>query len=130
MRTIVRVIGVGAIVLAVAAPSVALAHPHRHASVVSRGACSGEARWRLVLATDGDRLGVAFRVDAAATGEVWRVAIAHDRNAVFLARRVATEPDGLFGVRLILRNHEGPDLVRARAVNTVTGETCVGRAVI
>jgi hypothetical protein len=130
MRAIVRILGVGVLVLAMAAPSLALSRPHRQASAVARGACSDEARWRLALVTDGGRLGVAFRVDASVAGELWRVAIAHDRDAVFLARRVATEPDGIFGVRLVLRNHEGPDLVRARAVNTVTGETCVARAVI
>ena len=70
MRAIVRILAVGALALAVAAPSAALAHRHRPASVVARGACSGEAVWRLALATDGPRLGVAFRVDASVAGEL------------------------------------------------------------
>jgi hypothetical protein len=129
MRAIVRILVGATLVLAVAAPTAALAH-QREVSVVSRGPCSADGRWRLGLATDGDRIGVGFMVDASVPGELWRVRIAHDRFVVFAGRRIATEPDGIFGVRLMVRNLQGPDVIRARAVNTVTGETCFGRAVI
>lgn len=54
----------------------------------------------------------------------------HDGFTVFAGRRIATEPDGIFGVRVAMRNLRGPDVVRARGIDTVTGEVCRGAAVI
>ena len=38
--------------------------------------------------------------------------------------------EGNPGVRVAMRNLRGPDVVRARAIDTVTGEVCHGAAVI
>ena len=124
--TIARIVAAGTLLLvAVAGPAAA-----RETSVVARGTCSGDSTWRLVLVTDGERIGAGFRVDAPTPGELWRVRIVHDGSTVFAGRRIATEPDGIFGVRVAMRNLRGPDVVRARAIDTVTGEVCHGAAVI
>lgn len=124
--TIARILVAGVLILvAVAGPASA-----RQTSVVARGTCSGESHWRLTLVTDGERIGAGYRVDAPVPGELWRVRVLHDGYTVFAGRRIATEPDGIFGVRVAMRNLRGPDVVRARALNTETGEVCRGHAVI
>jgi hypothetical protein len=126
IATIVRIVTAGALAaVTVAGPATAT-----ETAVVARGMCSGESHWRLALATDGAKIWAGYKVDAPVPGEVWRVRITHNGYTVFAGRRVATEPDGIFGVRLSMRNLDGPDVVRARSLNTVTGEVCHGRAVI
>jgi hypothetical protein len=97
--------------------------------VIRRGACSGRSDWKLKLSDQDGRIEVDFEVDQNRAGEVWRVRIRHDGDLVFAGRRTTRAPSGSFGVRILQGNRVGDDAFRARAVNTRTGETCLGRAV-
>jgi hypothetical protein len=97
--------------------------------VIRRGACSGRSDWKLKLSDEDGRIEVQFEVDQNRVGDIWRVRIRHDGDLVFAGRRTTRAPSGSFEVRILQRDRAGEDAFRARAVNTRTGETCVGRAV-
>ena len=97
--------------------------------VIRRGACSGRSDWKLKLSDEDGRIEVEFEVDQNVVGDVWRVRIRHDGDLVFSGRRTTTAPSGSFEVRILQRDRAGDDRLRARAVNTETGEVCAGRAV-
>lgn len=111
--------------LAVGAPAIAGAPTEAGA----RGACSDGSTWRLRLVAGEEMIGVRYRVNSDVAGELWKVRIKQNRRVIFLGRRL-TNGDGDFGVRLATRNTKGLDVFRAAAKNTVTGETCRGRAAI
>jgi len=97
--------------------------------VIRTGACSGRSDWKLKLSDEDGRIEVEFEVDQNVVGDVWRVRIRHGDDLVFAGQRTTKAPSGSFEVRIVERNRAGDDVFRARAVNTDTGETCVGRAV-
>jgi hypothetical protein len=99
-------------------------------TVIARGPCSGDSRWALVLVKDGGAIHVGYRVVSGVSGETWRVRVLHNRRVIFRGLQVTHGDHGAFGFRLLTRNLEGPDVIRARARNLSTDELCRGRAVI
>ena len=97
--------------------------------VIRRGSCSGASDWKLKLSEENAKIEIEFQVDQNVVGDVWRVRIRHDGDLVFAGRRTTKAPSGSFEVRIVEPDRAGDDVLRARAVNTRTGETCVGRAV-
>jgi hypothetical protein len=101
----------------------------KEGDVIRTGACRERSDWKLKLSEDNGRVEVEYEVDQNRVGDVWRVRIRHDGDVVFAARRTTKAPSGSFTVRLLQRNRAGDDVLRGRAVNLRTGETCGGRAV-
>jgi hypothetical protein len=124
IRTGVVLVG---IVGLVAAGPVAGAHER---SAAARGACSGDSHWSLRAIDLGRAIGVRYRVVTGVDGDIWKVAIAHNRRLFFLGRRITGDPEGSFVVRRLARDLPGRDLFRARAWNRETGEVCRGRLAI
>ncbi|MEX0755587.1 MAG: hypothetical protein WD739_06865 [Actinomycetota bacterium] len=114
--------------LLAAGSAAALAHPGG-TDGGARGACSGDATWKLRLHAHERRIGVGYKVQSAGEGELWKVRIKQNRHPIFAGRRLTGE-DGSFAVRLVARNTKGIDVFRAAAKNVETGETCRGRAAI
>lgn len=128
MRSI-RTAATAALAAAILAGPVAGSALAKDGDVIRRGACSGSSDWKLKLSDEDGRIEVEFEVDQNVVGDVWRVRIRHDGDLVFADRRTTKGASGSFEARTVERDRAGDDAFRARAVNTSTGETCVGRAV-
>jgi hypothetical protein len=99
--------------------------------VERKGTCSNNSRWELELEKDDGRIEVEFEVTTKRAGQKWRVRILQNDTLTFKGTRVAKRDDDDrpdFEVEIDRRDRPGVDRFRARAVNTVTGEVCVGRA--
>jgi hypothetical protein len=128
------VIGVLATIAMLAAMPAASAHRPAHEPghdvVVARGTCSADSTWALRLIEHRRRIAVAFRVDSDTPGEPWLLKLRHGRRLVFVDVRRSSGPDGFVGMRRVVRNTRGLDMIGARAVNLETRERCTGRAAI
>lgn len=131
-RKIRGVVGAISVAAVLGAMPVAAARGHGTGAdeVVARGRCDGGSTWALRLVEHRRWIGVAFRVDSDAVGEVWRVQLRHEGRPFFLDLRRSSDPDGFVGVRRPVRNTRGLDVVAAKAVNLETRERCVARAAI
>jgi hypothetical protein len=98
--------------------------------VVKTGNCSGTSDWKLKLSTEDAGIQVEFEVDTNKVGQTWHVRILEDGTKIFSGNRVTKAPSGSFTVRKLADNPPGTDSFKARATNTVSGETCVARASI
>jgi hypothetical protein len=125
----IRTAAATALTAAILAGPVAGTAPAKDGDVIRQGACSGRSDWKLKLSDEDGRIEVEFEVDQNVVGDVWRVRIRHDGELVFADRRTTRGPSGSFEVRIVEPDRAGDDAFRARAVNTSTGETCVGTAV-
>ena len=119
---LMRSMAAAALVGAILAGSLAGSALAKDGDVIRRGACSGSSDWKLKLSDEDGRIEVEFEVDQNVVGDVWRVRIRHDGDLVFSGRRTTTAPSGSFEVRILQRDRAGDDRLRARAVNTETGE--------
>jgi hypothetical protein len=115
---------VGIVGLLGAAP-VAMA---KDGDVIKRGSCSGASDWKLKLSPENGRIEVEFEVDSNKVGQTWQVRLTKNGTQIFSGSRVTQAPSGSFSVRKVTPNGAGSDVIRGRAVNGNTGETCVGSA--
>jgi len=98
--------------------------------VIRRGSCSGASAWKLKLSPENGQIEVEFEVDSNRAGQTWTVRIRQNGVLIFSGSRVTQPPSGSFTVRRLAQNHAGTDAFRARAVNTSSGEICLGSASI
>ncbi|MEX2439584.1 MAG: hypothetical protein WD739_06860 [Actinomycetota bacterium] len=99
------------------------------ARVSRRGACSGPSVWKLSVARDAGRLTIRFLVRGGKADQRWNVFISDNGERVFTGSRISGA-GGYFAVRADTRDRAGRDRIKASAVNTVSGESCRGRAAI
>jgi hypothetical protein len=130
MTRTAKAIASAALVAALVGTAPGPAHA-RSGDVTKKGSCSAASVWKLRLRPeDGGRIQVEYEVDANRVGEAWRVRIVQNGTRIFAAKRVTKAPSGSFTVHLRTDGAKGTDAFKARAANTSTGETCVGRASI
>lgn len=97
--------------------------------VTRRGSCSGPSVWRLRLVKDDGRIKVRFEVSGGKAAQRWNIFISDSGDRIFAGDRISG-PNGSFVVRTATRDRDGRTRIRAGANNTVSGETCRGRAAI
>ena len=115
------------IVLAGVTPNVSLAHEDR---LVRRGDCSGPSEWKLVVRKeDAGTLRVKLEVEGGRSGQKWHVFLSDNGTGFFAGSRISGS-NGYFEVSRRTANRAGSDTIRAGASNTVTGETCNGKATL
>jgi hypothetical protein len=129
MRRLV-VLGLTALVAAVALTAAMPAAAADDDDIIRRGNCTGATDWKLKLDRDDGRIEVEFEVDQNRNGERWRVTLRRDGNRFFRGVRTTHGPSGSFEVERKTRNPAGPDRIKARAVNLGSGEVCKGAATI
>ena len=91
------------------------------------GSCTSNSNWELKGKHDDGLLEIEYEVDQNINGRQWRVRLTDNGERIFRGRRTTTAPSGSFTVEIRRPNLAGPDVIRARAVDTVTGEICRGR---
>jgi hypothetical protein len=130
--TMRKLLMTGAVAVVVAALTfsgiAASASPGPARDVVTRGACSGSSHWKLDLSRHGTgRIEADMEVHSATAGQRWHFAF-RDNGVRFGVGTRATQPDGSVDLRRVTANRTGPDVIRVRAKNLATSETCLGRA--
>lgn len=89
--------------------------------VVRVGSCTGSSTSKLKLKLEDGRTEVEFEVDENRVGRRWRVVIARNGRAVFIAIRRTVAPSGSFEVRRLIG---GRGRFAATARELRTGEVC------
>jgi hypothetical protein len=130
-----KIIGSSLIIASTVLAGAALVAPAANASggtgdVRASGTCTGASTWKLKAKPDNGRIDVAFEVDSNVVGQTWSVRITDNGTAVFTGTRRTTAPSGSFTVAPIVPNRAGADAFVARATNSATGESCVGRVTL
>ena len=92
-----------------------------------RGQCSETSNWKLKGKHDDGRLEMEYEVDTAVIGREWSVQLTDNGNVIFRGLRTTTAPSGSFEVDIRRADLAGTDVIRGRAVDSVTGEVCYGR---
>jgi len=128
MRKLITIAAVGLVSLGLLAPSAAMA---KEGDVIRTGVCDAGSTWKLKLSpNDPAMIEVEFQVDENIAGHTWRVRLVQDGELVFKGARVTKAPSRSFTLRRLLPDTLGRDIIRARAVNALTGEVCIARAVL
>ena len=125
MRSAVRIMGVGLVVMALMAPAAAIA---KDGDVIKNGSCSGSSTWKLKLSDEDLGKEVKIEVDQNVVGDQWKVRFVLNGDIVFDGKRVTKAPSGSFKVRRVLTDTAGDDRLKVRARNRTTGEICQARA--
>ena len=125
MRSAVRIMGVGLVVMALMAPAAAIA---KDGDVIKNGSCSGSSTWKLKLSDEDLGKEVKIEVDQNVVGDRWKVRFVLNGDIVFDGKRVTKAPSGSFKVRRVLTDTAGDDRLKVRARNRTTGEICQARA--
>jgi hypothetical protein len=94
--------------------------------VIKTGSCSASSDWKLKTKADDGRLEVEFEVDSNVNGQTWKVTLSDNGTTVFKGTRVTKAPSGSFEVEKRIANQPGTDMIKGRATNPASGETCVG----
>jgi hypothetical protein len=121
-----KLIGVIGVVVAVAALAAGSAPAKGGMEVVKRGACSGNATWKLKAKLDNGGIETEFEVDQNVAGKKWRVVIRQDGLKRFSGIKTTKAPSGSFTVRRLLDNKAGQDHIVGKARALATGQTCRG----
>jgi hypothetical protein len=108
--------------------SVAPAASAKDTDVIKEGNCTAGSDWKLKLSEENGQIEVEFEVDQNVVGDVWRVRLLHNGDLFFQGQRTTQAPSGSFEVRRVQPNLAGDDVIRARARNLETGETCTATA--
>jgi hypothetical protein len=117
-----------ALILAVLIPTASVA---KAGDVIRTGTCDGSSTWKLKLSPeDPSLIQVAFEVDQNVIGQNWKTRIRHNGELALRTKRTTRDPSGSFTVRTTLPDLAGKDRVKGIAVNPLTGERCVARAVL
>ena len=129
MRKLLMMGAVAAVVAALTFSGVAAsASPGTPKDVVKRGACSGSSHWKLDLSRQSTgRIEADMEVHSGTAGQRWRFGF-KDNGVRFGGGTRATQPDGSVDLHRSTANRTGPDVIRVRAKNLATGETCLGKA--
>ena len=126
MKATKRIAAAGAVALALLLPAGAAGA--KDGDIIRTGQCSGASDWKLKLSLENGRIEVEYEVDSNVVGQAWRVRLFHNGDRFFLGERTTKGPSGSFEVRRVVDNRDGDDVIRARARNPQTEETCGGRA--
>jgi hypothetical protein len=124
MRNTLRLVGIGMVVMALLAPTAALA---KDGDVITTGACSGASTWKLKLSDEDLGKEVKIEVDQNVVGDQWKVRMLLNGDVLFKGKRTTRAPSGDFKVRRVVTDLAGKDVVKIRARNLTTGETCFAR---
>jgi hypothetical protein len=126
------VAGGSAILMSVAMLSVPAGTLARNGAggVTAVGHCTGASTSKIKLSPDNGRIEVQFEVDQNRNGKLWNVRLIHNGNVFFVGQRRTLAPSGSFELRKFTGNRAGPDTIRGRAHNPVTGETCIATATL
>ncbi len=124
---IVKVALAAALVLTVAGAAPASA---KAGDVIKRGSCSWTSDWKLKLSPEDNGIQVEFEVDSNRSGQTWAVKLFQNGNKIFGGTRTTGGASDSFTVRKVANDTSGTDSFKGRAVNSSTGETCVGKASI
>lgn len=124
MRKALRGLGVGLVVIALMAPTAAMA---KDGDVITTGTCSGASTWKLKLSDEDLGKEVSIEVDQNVVGDRWKVRMLVNRELVFKGRRVTKAPSGSLKARRILADTAGVEKLKIRVRNLTTGELCVAR---
>lgn len=92
--------------------------------VVKEGSCSGASTWKLKVGLDNGQIDGEFEVDQNVVGQTWKVEVTDNGTRVFKGTQVTQAPSGSFELNFRTADQAGTDMVRARAMNPATGETC------
>jgi hypothetical protein len=125
MRKMVRMGLAGilsAALLTAAAPAFA-----NDGDVIKEGRCSGISTWKLKISPENSNLEMEFEVDSNIVGQTWRYQMAYNGSVIAQGTAVTKAPSGSFEIRRLEANQAGQDVLRARALNPATGETCQGQ---
>jgi hypothetical protein len=125
MRRIVRIATVGALTLGLLVPATGAFA--KGAEQIKTGDCSARSDWKLKAKTDDGAIEVEFEVDSNRVGQTWHVTLLKNGNAFFTGNKVTKAPSGSFEVQRRTPNPAGDDMIKGRAHNGATGETCVGQ---
>jgi hypothetical protein len=125
MNKVVATLSLGAL-MAVAVPGVANAQGGG-GGVTVNGKCSASSTSTLKVKADNSNIEVEFQVDQNVVGDTWKVKILDNGVVVARATKTTTAPSGSFTVRRLIPDNAGTDLIKAKATNQVTGESCTAR---
>lgn len=79
------------------------------------GVCGAGATSKLRVRSDGGTIEVRFEVDHSRAGELWRVALVHERRVAWKGSVKTSRPGGSFEVERTLQDFPGADDVNVRA---------------
>ncbi len=98
--------------------------------VVRRGSCSGLSEWKLdVRKEDGGRIRVQLEIEGGRSGQDWHIFMSDNGARIFSGTRTSGS-GGYVEVRVHTTDLAGSDAIKAAANNVVSGESCVGRAIL
>ncbi|MCS7008058.1 MAG: hypothetical protein RMM28_00945 [Thermoleophilia bacterium] len=118
-----RAIGIlAATVLALGAPSPALAAPSEDGEVRVRAVCSPGRAAELRVRADDDELRIELRIRSRLRGERWSVVVVHERRVVLRAE-LRTAGDRSARLRVRVPDLYGRDVIVVRALGP-GGATC------
>ncbi|GAA1771243.1 hypothetical protein GCM10009795_016610 [Nocardioides hankookensis] len=103
------------------------AHAGHDREVIRHGSCSASTDWKIKAKADDGRLEVESEIDSNRAGQTWHWVLRHDGDLVDRGRSTTVGRSGSFEVERKARNSAGADAFVFRAVNRVSGETCVAR---
>jgi hypothetical protein len=125
MRKVMQLMGIGLVVMALSAPTAAIA---KDGDVITTGSCSGSSTWKLKLSDENLGKEVKIEVDQNVVGDQWKVRFVLNGDIVFDGKRKTKAPSGSFKARRVLTDTAGADRLKVRARNRTTGEVCQTRA--
>ena len=126
MRRIVRIATIGALTLGLLVPATG-AFAKGSDAQIKTGSCTAASDWKLKAKADDGAIEVEFEVDSNRVGQTWHVTLLKNGNAFFTGNRVTKAPSGSFEVERHTPNPAGADIIKGRATNGATGESCVGQ---
>ncbi len=125
MRNVMRLMGIGLVVMALLAPTAVIA---KDGDVITTGSCSGSSTWKLKLSDEDLGKEVKIEVDQNVVGDQWKVRFVLNGDIVFDGKRMTKAPSGSFKARRVLTDTADADRLKVRARNRTTGEVCQTRA--
>jgi hypothetical protein len=122
-----RIATVGALTLGLLVPATGAFAKGGGDAQIKQGNCSARSDWKLKAKPDDGMIEVEFEVDSNKVGQTWHVTLLKNGNVFFTGNRVTKAPSGSFQVSRRTPNPAGADMIKGRAHNGATGETCVGQ---
>ncbi|HEX4489938.1 MAG TPA: hypothetical protein VH914_01925 [Acidimicrobiia bacterium] len=121
MHKLFATVAVGALA-AIAVPGVASAKGGP--GVTTKGHCSARSESKVKAKTDDGRIETEFEVDQNVNGDTWKVVLRDNGMVVARGKATTAAPSGSFEFRRTIADRSGQDVIRAKAMNLKTGETC------
>jgi hypothetical protein len=120
---------VAASVVATASPALAAGGKDDRPEVRVGGSCSGAARAKLKLRSDDGAIELEFEIERAPAGDLWRVALVHERRVAWKGTARATRSNGSLSIDRTIPDLPGYDTVSVRAWGP-DGRTCRATATL